>query len=184
MKLLKQCETSWNTRTPIIWCDNIVGPSGDVGAQCGDVGDRAELLAISARGFGDIGDWGVGVTSQMCNRVTNHGDMGTFSRPAWWKQQDWNKKMKQRKNARRAEWMRKEIGYKIIFRVQHWTRKKTPVRSLCLGTLSVTHRDSRLTAAVNSPNCPIIECIAWMPYELIWAHISCYSCRFMYYITM
>ena len=31
--------------------------------------------------FGDIGDCGVGVTAQMCNRVTNHGDMGTFSRP-------------------------------------------------------------------------------------------------------
>ena len=25
---------------------------------------------------------GVGVTPQMCNTVTNHGDMGTFSRPA------------------------------------------------------------------------------------------------------
>ena len=32
--------------------------------------------------FGDIGDCGVGITPQMCNRVTNHGDMGTFSKPA------------------------------------------------------------------------------------------------------
>ena len=24
----------------------------------------------------------------------------------------------------------------------------------------------------------------WMPYKLIWAHLSCYSCRFMYYIPM
>ena len=31
--------------------------------------------------FGDIGDCGVGITPQMCNRVTNHGDMGTFSKP-------------------------------------------------------------------------------------------------------
>ena len=31
--------------------------------------------------FGDIRDCRVGVTPQMCNRVTNHGDMGTFSRP-------------------------------------------------------------------------------------------------------
>ena len=31
--------------------------------------------------FGDIGDCGVGVTPQMCNRVTNHGDVGTFSKP-------------------------------------------------------------------------------------------------------
>ena len=30
---------------------------------------------------GNIGDCGVGVTPQMCNRVTNHGDMSTFSKP-------------------------------------------------------------------------------------------------------
>ena len=30
---------------------------------------------------GDIGDCGVGITSQMCNRVTNNGDMSTFSKP-------------------------------------------------------------------------------------------------------
>ena len=30
---------------------------------------------------GVFGDCGVGVTPQMCNRVTNHGDMGTFSKP-------------------------------------------------------------------------------------------------------
>ena len=33
------------------------------------------------RVFGDIGDCRVGITPQMCNRVTNHGDMGTFSKP-------------------------------------------------------------------------------------------------------
>ena len=53
----------------------------------------AETLALGAatsaiaRSFwrywrGVIGDCGVGVTPQLCNRVTNHGDMGTFSRPA------------------------------------------------------------------------------------------------------
>ena len=31
---------------------------------------------------GDIGDCGVGITPQICNRVTNHGDMSTFSKPA------------------------------------------------------------------------------------------------------
>ena len=31
---------------------------------------------------GDIGDCGVCITPQMCNRVTNHGDMSTFSKPA------------------------------------------------------------------------------------------------------
>ena len=30
---------------------------------------------------GDIGDCIVGITPQMCNRVTNHGDMGTFFKP-------------------------------------------------------------------------------------------------------
>ena len=30
---------------------------------------------------GDIGDCGVGITPQMCNRVTNHRDMSTFSKP-------------------------------------------------------------------------------------------------------
>ena len=29
----------------------------------------------------DIGDCGVGIIPQMCNRVTNHGDMSTFSKP-------------------------------------------------------------------------------------------------------
>ena len=33
---------------------------------------------------GNIGDCGVGITSQMCNRVTNHGDMSTFSKPVLW----------------------------------------------------------------------------------------------------
>ena len=32
--------------------------------------------------YGDIGDCGVGTTPQMCNRVSNHGDMSTFSKPA------------------------------------------------------------------------------------------------------
>ena len=47
----------------------------------------AEMSAIARsyrryrRGvYGDIGDCGVGITPQMCNRVTNHGDMSTFSK--------------------------------------------------------------------------------------------------------
>ena len=31
---------------------------------------------------GVSGDCGVSITPQMCNRVTNHGDMSTFSKPA------------------------------------------------------------------------------------------------------
>ena len=40
------------------------GVSGDIGA-----------------GFPAISTISVGITPQMCNRVTNHGDMGTFSKP-------------------------------------------------------------------------------------------------------
>ena len=35
------------------------------------------------RSFGVYGDCAVGITPQMCKRVTNYGDMGTFSKPAW-----------------------------------------------------------------------------------------------------
>ena len=47
----------------------------------------AEMSALGAatsaiaRSYGDIGDCGVGITPQMYNRVTNHGDMNTFSKP-------------------------------------------------------------------------------------------------------
>ena len=46
----------------------------------------AETSAI-ARSYhrywrGVNGDCVVGITPQMCNRVTNHGDMSTFSKPA------------------------------------------------------------------------------------------------------
>ena len=63
----------------------------DVGARRGVTGDiSAEFPATSALSFqryrrgvsGDISDYGVGITLQMCNRVTNHGDMSTFSKPA------------------------------------------------------------------------------------------------------
>ena len=70
----------------VIRCDDIGTRCGDVGARRGD---RAELLAISARSsrryrrgvYGNIGDCGVGITPQMCNKVTNHGDMSPFSKP-------------------------------------------------------------------------------------------------------
>ena len=47
----------------------------------GDIGE--EFPAISARSFWRYWDCGVGITPQMCNRVTNHGDMGTFSKPVY-----------------------------------------------------------------------------------------------------
>ena len=65
--------------TLIIRCDDIGAWRGDCEEviRC-DVGDRAEL---PARVFGDIGDCRVCITPQMCNIVTNHGYMGTFSKP-------------------------------------------------------------------------------------------------------
>ena len=54
--------------------------------------ESAETSALSAatsaiaRSYGRYrrgvpGDCGVGITPQMCNRVTNHGDMSIFSKP-------------------------------------------------------------------------------------------------------
>ena len=51
--------------------------------------ETSALGAVIARSYwryrrgvsGDIGDCGVGITPQMCNRVTNLGDMSTFSTP-------------------------------------------------------------------------------------------------------
>ena len=50
------------------------------------LGAATSTIARSYRRYrhavsGDIGDCGVGITPQMCNRVTNHGDMSTFSKP-------------------------------------------------------------------------------------------------------
>ena len=44
---------------------------------------ETSALARSSRRYrrGVSGDCGVGITPQMCNRVTNHGDMSTFSKP-------------------------------------------------------------------------------------------------------
>ena len=44
---------------------------------------ETSAIARSYRRYwrGVFGDYGVGITLQMCNRITNHGDMGTFSKP-------------------------------------------------------------------------------------------------------
>ena len=41
----------------------------------------AALGVVILRARGISSDCGVGITPQMCNRVTDHGDMGIFSRP-------------------------------------------------------------------------------------------------------
>ena len=55
-------------------------------AETSAVGAATSAIARSYRRYrrgvsGDIGDCGVGITPQMCNRVTNHGDVSTFSKP-------------------------------------------------------------------------------------------------------
>ena len=55
-------------------------------AETSALGAATSAIARSYQGYrrgvsGDIGDCGVGITPQMCNRVTNHGDMSTFSKP-------------------------------------------------------------------------------------------------------
>ena len=55
-------------------------------AETSALGAATSAIARSYRRYrrgvsGDIGDCGVGITPQMSNRVTNHGDMSTFSKP-------------------------------------------------------------------------------------------------------
>ena len=50
------------------------------------LGAETSAIARSYRRYwrgvsGDISNCGVGITPQMCERVTNHGDMSTFSKP-------------------------------------------------------------------------------------------------------
>ena len=51
-----------------------------LGAETLALGAATSAIARSYR-HGVFGDYGVGITPQMCNRVTNHGDMGTFYKP-------------------------------------------------------------------------------------------------------
>ena len=52
-------------------------------AETSALGAVTSAIARSCRRYrrGVSGDCGVGITPQMCNRVTNHGDMSTFSKP-------------------------------------------------------------------------------------------------------
>ena len=56
-------------------------------AETSSLGAETSAIARSYRRYrrgvsGDIGNCGVGITPQMFNRVSNHGDMSTFSKPA------------------------------------------------------------------------------------------------------
>ena len=55
-------------------------------AETSALGAATTAIARSYRRYrrgvsGDIGDCGVGITPQMCNRVTNLGDMSIFTKP-------------------------------------------------------------------------------------------------------
>ena len=52
-------------------------------AEISVLGAETSVLTWSFRWYllGVSGDCSVGITPQMCNIVTNHGDMGIFSRP-------------------------------------------------------------------------------------------------------
>ena len=55
-----------------------------IDAETSSLGAATSAIAWSYRRYrrGVSGDCGVGITPHMCNRVTNHGDMSTFSKPA------------------------------------------------------------------------------------------------------
>ena len=62
--------------------------TSSLGAETSALGAVTLAIARSYQRYcrgvsGDIGDCGVGITPQMCNRVTNHGDMSTFSKPGY-----------------------------------------------------------------------------------------------------
>ena len=62
----------------------------EASALCMETSVLGAVTSVIARSYrryrrgvsGNIGDYGVVATPQMCNRVTNHGDMSTFSKPA------------------------------------------------------------------------------------------------------
>ena len=66
MKHLKHCETSRNTLTLVIRCDDIGARRGDVGARRGDVADR----------HGDVADRQGDVADRQGDVADRHGDVG------------------------------------------------------------------------------------------------------------
>ena len=66
-------------RAEVIRYDDIGARCGDVVARCGDVAIARSYWRYRRGVSGNIGDCGVGITPQMSNRVTNHGDVSTFS---------------------------------------------------------------------------------------------------------
>ena len=79
-------------RAEVIRCDDIAldAETSSLDAETSSLdAETTALCAAIARSYrryrrgvyGNIGDCGVGITPQMCNRVTNHGDTSTFFKP-------------------------------------------------------------------------------------------------------
>ena len=97
--LVKHCDASWNIvkqreplvkhHEPLIKHHEILKTLWNImkqlpiDAETLALGVAISVLACSFWQYrpGVSGNIGVGIIPQMCNRVTNHGDMGTFSRP-------------------------------------------------------------------------------------------------------
>ena len=79
--LLKHCETSRNTRTLAIRRHSMRRYWSLMWRHRRSVGRDRRSARRYRRSRVVSSDCGVGITPQMCNRVTNHGDMGTFSKP-------------------------------------------------------------------------------------------------------
>ena len=77
---------AWRSFDATISAIDAETPSLD--AETSSLGAAISAIARSYRRYrhgvsGDIGDCGVCITPQLCNRVTYHGDMSTFSKPGY-----------------------------------------------------------------------------------------------------
>ena len=76
--LLKHCETSWNTQhSPFNTMISVL--DAETSALC--AATSALVRSFWQNRHGVSGNWGVGITHQMWNKVTDRGDKGTFSKP-------------------------------------------------------------------------------------------------------
>ena len=84
--ILKHRKTSWTTLKTLWSITKYSLYDATISAldpETSALGAETSALVRSFRQYrrGVSGKCGVGITPQMCNRVTNHGDMDTFSKP-------------------------------------------------------------------------------------------------------
>ena len=85
--LIKHLKTMWNIMKQSSFDATRSAHTSSLDAETSALCAATSAIARSywryRRGVsGNIGDCGVGITPQMFNRITNHGDMSTFSKPA------------------------------------------------------------------------------------------------------